>query len=205
MTEAEWLACKDPQRMLDFRAGKITVRKLRRFVCACVRHLVPQSTEKAAVDVLVLAEQIADDESRHNAHKHEVLHQKPAAREAVAGVAPAAGQVARTGGEAVYDDVHWALQYLSYSHVDPVVPAGLLRELLGNPFRPVTFSPVWWTETVVSLARRIYESRDFAAMPVLADALEDAGCEDDDILTHCRGPGPHVRGCWVLDLVIGKE
>jgi hypothetical protein len=72
-------------------------------------------------------------------------------------------------------------------------------------FRPVTFKPVWLTSTVVGLARQMYESRDFSPMPILADALQDAGCDSDDILDHCRGPGPHVRGCWVVDLVLGKE
>jgi hypothetical protein len=56
----------------------------------------------------------------------------------------------------------------------------------------------------LSLARQMYESRDFSSMPILADALQDAGCDNDDILNHCRGPGPHVRGCWVVDLVLGK-
>lgn len=81
----------------------------------------------------------------------------------------------------------------------------LVRELFGNPFRPVTFSPQWHTDTVRSLAQGMYESRDFSTMPILADALQDAGCDNDDILNHCRGPGPHVRGCWVVDLVLGKE
>ena len=81
----------------------------------------------------------------------------------------------------------------------------LLRDIFGNPFRPVAFSPSWRTDTALSLARQMYESRDFSAMPILADALQDAGCDIEDILSHCRGPGPHVRGCWVVDLVLGKE
>jgi hypothetical protein len=85
------------------------------------------------------------------------------------------------------------------------VQAALARCVLGNPFRPVTFSPCWRTDTAVALARQMYESRNFSAMPILADALQDAGCENTDILDHCRGPGPHVRGCWVVDLVLGKE
>jgi len=80
----------------------------------------------------------------------------------------------------------------------------LIREVVGNPFRPIAFDPSWRTEAVVGLARGMYESRDFAPMPVLADALEDAGCADADILSHCREPGLHVRGCWVVDLVLGK-
>jgi hypothetical protein len=83
--------------------------------------------------------------------------------------------------------------------------ANLLGEIFGNPFRPVTFSPSWHADTAVSLARTMYDSRDFSAMPILADALQDASCDNIDILDHCRGPGPHVRGCWVVDLVLGKE
>jgi len=82
----------------------------------------------------------------------------------------------------------------------------LIRDIFGNPFRPVIFSPEWRTGTVLSLARTMYDSRDFSAMPILADALQDAGCDNDDILAHCRDPNhPHVRGCWVVDLVLGKE
>jgi hypothetical protein len=87
-------------------------------------------------------------------------------------------------------------------------PSGLcdrFRDIFGNPFRPVTFDPVWLTSTVMAIAAGMYESRDFSPMPILADALQDAGCDSDDILTHCRGDGPHVRGCWVVDLVLNKE
>jgi hypothetical protein len=83
--------------------------------------------------------------------------------------------------------------------------AELLREVVGNPFRPVTFALSWRTDTTLTLARQMYESRDFSAMPILADALQDAGCDNADILNHCRGPGPHVRGCWVVDSVLDKE
>ena len=80
----------------------------------------------------------------------------------------------------------------------------LLRCIVGNPFWPVAFEPRWRTEHTVGIARKMYDDRDFAAMPILADALEEAGCENSDILTHCREPGEHVRGCWVVDLVLGK-
>jgi hypothetical protein len=85
-----------------------------------------------------------------------------------------------------------------------VASADLLRDIIGNPFRPVTFSPSWRTDTALTLARTMYEAREFGAMPILADALQDAGCDNDDILAHCRGDRPHVRGCWVVDLVLGK-
>ena len=81
----------------------------------------------------------------------------------------------------------------------------LIRCLCGNPFRKVRFNKKWRTDTVLALARTMYESREFGAMPILADALQDAGCDNDDILDHCHGAGPHVRGCWVVDLVLGKE
>jgi hypothetical protein len=83
--------------------------------------------------------------------------------------------------------------------------AHLLRDIFGNPYRPVKFKPAWRTAAVVGLAQALYESRDFAAMPVLADALEDAGCDDAAVLAHCRGPRAfHVRGCWVVDLILGR-
>ena len=82
----------------------------------------------------------------------------------------------------------------------------LLRDIVGNPFRPATFDPAWRTSTVVALARQMYDSRDFTAMPILADALQDAGCTSDAILGHCRDAhATHVRGCWVVDLVLGKS
>jgi hypothetical protein len=79
-----------------------------------------------------------------------------------------------------------------------------LRDTFGNPFRPVTLDPAWLTSTVLQLATGIYADRAFDRLPILADALQDAGCESADILAHCRGPGPHVRGCWVVDRVLGK-
>jgi hypothetical protein len=81
----------------------------------------------------------------------------------------------------------------------------LFRDLFGNPFRPVAFDPAWRTTDVMLLASGIYAEKAFDRMPILADALQDAGCDNDDILNHCRTAGPHVRGCWACDLVLGKE
>ncbi len=81
----------------------------------------------------------------------------------------------------------------------------LIRDIFGNPFRPVAFDPAWRTSDVLLLARGIYDERAFDRMPILADALQDAGCTNDDILNHCRDTAQvHVRGCWVVDLVLGK-
>lgn len=82
--------------------------------------------------------------------------------------------------------------------------AEIIRDIFGNPFRPVAFDPSWRTTDAVALASSMYESRDFASMPILADALQDAGCNLPEILDHCRGPVLHVRGCWVVDLVLDR-
>jgi hypothetical protein len=83
--------------------------------------------------------------------------------------------------------------------------ADVVRDIFGNPFRPVSLDPMWLTSTVVALARGIYEDRAFDRIPILADALQDAGCDNNDILNHCRDEKQvHVRGCWVVDLVLGK-
>jgi hypothetical protein len=91
------------------------------------------------------------------------------------------------------------------SAAEELAQAGVLRDIFGNLFRAVAFDPRWQTSTAVGLARQMYESRVFGPMPILADALREAGCEDADVLGHCRGDGPHVRGCWVIDLLLGKE
>src|SRR5262249_8615865 len=83
--------------------------------------------------------------------------------------------------------------------------ARILFDIFGNPFHPVALGPASLKPTVVSLAQAIYDERAFDRLPILADALEDAGCNNADILNHCRQPGDHVRGCWVVDLVLGRE
>lgn len=80
-----------------------------------------------------------------------------------------------------------------------------IYDVFGNPFRPVSADPRWLTSTVVALAEGIYQDLAFDRMPILADALEEAGCDNADILSHCRGDGPHVRGCWVVDLLTGRK
>lgn len=87
--------------------------------------------------------------------------------------------------------------------LDGQVP--LLQDIFGNPFRPIALDLSWVTSTVQRLAAAIYEERAFDRMPILGDALEEAGCTNADILNHCRKPGEHVRGCWVVDLLLAKE
>ena len=88
---------------------------------------------------------------------------------------------------------------------DRAILCDIIRDIFGNPFRPVAFDPAWRTEHTVGMAAKMYDDREFAAMPILADALEEAGCEHADILAHCREPGVHVRGCWVVDHLLGKS
>ncbi|MBA4192540.1 MAG: hypothetical protein C0467_31620 [Planctomycetaceae bacterium] len=78
--------------------------------------------------------------------------------------------------------------------------------MFGNPFRSIVVDPSWLTSTVLSLAKGIYTDRAFERLPILADALQDAGCDSVEILQHCRDESlTHVRGCWVVDLVLGKS
>jgi hypothetical protein len=97
----------------------------------------------------------------------------------------------------------WNATYLSTEQAI----TDILRDVVGpRPFRLTSFSSSWRTDTALSLAQQMYESRDFGAMPILADALQDAGCDNQEVLNHCRDPKqPHVRGCWVVDLVLGKS
>jgi hypothetical protein len=87
----------------------------------------------------------------------------------------------------------------------PATGLPLLHCFFGNPFRAAVFSPEWCTDTVVAVARQMYELGEFSAMPILADALQDAGCDSEDILDHCRGPGLHIHGCWVVDLIVARK
>jgi len=106
--------------------------------------------------------------------------------------------------------VDHALAHLWYIEKSPSVAAlrhsRVVREIVGNPFRPVAFDPAWRTSDVLLLARGVYEEKAFDRMPILADALQDAGCDNEDVLNHCRdAKQTHVRGCWVVDLVLEKK
>jgi hypothetical protein len=82
----------------------------------------------------------------------------------------------------------------------------LVHDLFGPlPFRSISTGAGWQTPKALALAQRIYDHRAFDQMPELANALEEAGCTDPDVLGHCRSEGEHVRGCWVIDLLLGKS
>jgi hypothetical protein len=217
MTEAEWLAASVVGRLLHICQQVSPDRKLRLFCCACAEELFPADTHPDLRRGLDMAVQMADGTADRATidHMNELFgsitwvsdfeargftgDNMPSALFIQYAVLPRWTQVRRG-----------AVSYLSdyYADADPAncqLGTLALSDIFGNPFRPVALDPSWRTEAVVGLARGMYEARDFAPMPVLADALEDAGCADADILAHCRGDGPHVRGCWVVDLVLGKS
>jgi hypothetical protein len=102
-------------------------------------------------------------------------------------------------------------RYYAWGHDEPLhtdhraVALSIIDDIFAHPLRQVRFSPSWQTTTAIGIAQAMYDSRNFSAMPILADALEEAGCDSADVLAHCRGDGPHVRGCWVVDLVLSKS
>lgn len=117
---------------------------------------------------------------------------------------------AYTHGEAIhlFDALLW--QQAENAFPDPaaerIIQATIFKDIFGNPFRPVAFNPQWRSEIAVSLARTDYDTRNFTLLPILADALEESGCDNADVLAHCRDPKQiHVRGCWVVDGVLGKS
>jgi hypothetical protein len=205
MTEAEWLVCGDPRPMLALLRGDDCGRKLQLFACACGRQLwkyiEDDRTRKAVEAGEAFADGLIGNDARRAATvgAHEVTSR-------FANISSLGANCARrTGHEAAAAVNAWLEYHRSrFPEATPPGRAELLRDIFGNPFQPATFDTAWRTSTAVALARGMYESREFGAMPILADALQDAGCNDEDVLSHCRGPGPHVRGCWVVDLVLGK-
>jgi hypothetical protein len=111
-------------------------------------------------------------------------------------------------GLTVYGRTHSETDADAACRKERLIQLMLLHDIFGNPFRPVSINPAWlgWNDaTAVKLANAIYDEKTFDRLPILADALEDAGCDNADILNHCRSEGPHVRGCWVVDALLGKE
>jgi hypothetical protein len=105
---------------------------------------------------------------------------------------------------AVYQDPPNAVRWHQARANEERAQADLLRCIVGKSFRPIACDPSWRTSIAVGLAEAIYADRAFDRLPILADALEEAGCTHPDVLSHCRSDSPHVRGCWVVDLVLGK-
>jgi len=192
MTESEWLKCNDPREMLDFLRSRMSERKLRLFVCAWERMHSKPLDEWGQKGVEV-SERRADG---------------------LSGVE----EIGALMRASIHDHRCNILLDQPWNHALGIVWEGtadeqkatcsLFRDIFGNPLRSLTIDPRWleWNgASVVTLAQRIYEARSFGRMPELAGILEAADCTDEAILGHCRGAVPHVRGCWVLDLILGKK
>jgi hypothetical protein len=110
----------------------------------------------------------------------------------------------RPGEEIESARAAWHLAHLA-KRLEQLMQCFLLRDIFGNPFKPTPGIPPTVPGEATALARLIYKAEEFDELPCLADALEKAGCEYADMVNHCREPGLHVRGCWVLDLLLGKE
>ena len=222
VTEAEWLECTEPEKMLEFLrdSGSASDRKLRLFGCACCRR-VWHHMDKYSRMAIGLAEKYTDaTAARWKRVWYKVTtwpgggwweaggHRHGRSRMA------AFLMVNRSVGVEDLMEAKFALSGLEEA-LQGVAQCHLLHDLFGNPFGLVALDPAWLSwhgGTVVKLAHAAYEERHLPAgtldngrLAVLGDALEEAGCTDSDILGHLRGPGPHVRGCWAVDLILGKE
>jgi hypothetical protein len=216
MTEGDWDTCTDVLAMLEWLGGSATSRKRRLFGCACCRRVwewLPDERSRRAVEV---AERFADglvgEEERRMAHRAAEHTARALRRTHSPGSAPRA---------AAADAAVWVSHKsgaliagaLAGKAENPGRPGGygteVLRDLFANPFRrPPAVEPAWlaWDGGAVrKLAQAIYDGGRFADLPVLADALEEAGCDSPEVLRHCRGGGGHVRGCWLLDLLLDKS
>ncbi len=220
MTEADWLAGTDPAQMIEFVRDTATDRKMRLLAVACCRssrQLLLNKNHRAGLDAaerhadgfLTLAE-LREVGERCNARAVAMYGQTELERDihrwaeatAVANAThPPGGNYFDLANNAL--DAIWMLNRAIHRDINPGL-SHLVRDVLGNPFRSVALDPSCRTEVVVALATGIYEGRAFERLPVLADALEDAGGADADVLGHCRGGGPHARGCWVVDRILGK-
>jgi hypothetical protein len=229
MTEPDWLICAEPVRMVTFlrTRGAATERKKRLLAVACCRRVTHLLTDPRSRSAAEVAERYADGA----ADEGERAEAARAARQAVenamfarrAGAPERLSLAARVAwfacgqpGEFVGDPALALLHACSLIARDPDSSLGsperergaqsaAIRDIFGNPFRHPPFELAWRTSTVVSLARGVYEERAFDRFPLLMDALMDAGCSNDEVLEHCRGPNNHVRGCWLIDLLLAKE
>jgi hypothetical protein len=218
--ESTWLACRDADEMLQLLAGRASDRKRRLFVVAACRRVWRLLTDARSRAVVEAGEQFADGAA--------TAAELRSAYEAAPGGQPAAN-VASCAGMA---DASMAARWVTGSFAALAaagvrkaaartrVAAGrplcvLLRELFGNPFRAVTVAPAWlsWHGAIVPrLAQAAYEERhlpsgllDNTRLAILADALEEAGCTEPLVLGHLRSGAEHLRGCFVVDALLGKS
>jgi hypothetical protein len=215
MTEAEWLSCESQHTLLTYVRGRASDRKARLFACAVVRREWQWLIRKWNQRAVEVAEELADGLATRAEMKKaagRAFDNYEAWGERFDSLRNANITYAFQKSMWVDNDDAWkAADYVSAPAQSPW-ECELIRCVFGNPFRPVTLAPVPVSSTITSLAEAAYEQRnlpsghlDPARLAILADALEEAGCTDEAILSHLRSVGPHVRGCWALDLVLGRS
>jgi hypothetical protein len=225
VTEAEWLACADPSPMLSYLAGKASDRKLRLFACACVRRIWhflrypetwrPVEVSERHVDGLA---ELGELEAAYEATRVFISGLMGWADEASCCPAdPDATQAATVASLDAAREVSARCYRSNIPNRDErAAQCDVFRCILGNPFRPSPPLPTavlaWNDRTIPRLAEAIYKERklpegtlDPGRLAILADALLNAGYDDEGLLAHLRSPGPHVRGCWAVDAVLGKS
>jgi len=209
MTEEEWSVETSVRRLIDARVGRVSPRKLRLFMAGWCRRPWEQYGHAVLPDVVEAVERFADglDDIDQFIRNQALFTQRlvwsiPSELLLETNNRRLLGTVRRfcdAIGNLAFEPVP------EWRKTEQCALAVLFRDVVGNPFRPASIDMMWSTSTVTALAQQMYDSRDFSAMPILADALQDAGCDNDDILNHCRHANAiHVRGCWVIDLVLGK-
>ena len=216
MTEEEWEVHRGPKHIIkELEKQKIlTSRKTRLFACSCYR-LIWDQIHLASIKLFVeLAEARADRQIKQtDLQKYRTPQGKPIRNSADEHLRFYAHEILQPrvnpSNIALTTRVAGELKKYNLDMLneweDCPEQANLLRDIFGNPFRSIDFDPTWRAATAVGLAQTMYDARNFHAMPILADALQDAGCEDATILGHCRDENNlHVRGCWVVDLILGK-
>jgi hypothetical protein len=216
----------DAEQSID----KASDRKLRLFAVACCRRLAARISGDWCHDSVAAAERFADGLATEAERSAAMKAAQRAAQVRATVAFPTASKWVRRAASAVYyaadrearaavwNTSHFAVESLilwaeGRSNLNPASVGaderkahyGLLRDVFGNVARPVAFDPRWRTSDAFGLAQAIYDERAFERLPVLGDALMDAGCEDEAVLAHCRSSGPHVRGCWVVDLILSKD
>ena len=208
--EALWHVCTDPVQMLDllepaFADEVISDRKIRLFVCACCRKVWHKLSAETRQNHVELAERYID--GRATRAEFDVAdwdREKP--KELAIATCCRWNFDPYGGMYYLLYEIQGAIRQDKLGVKEDAAQAALLRDIFRVRYpRPVTFDLAWKTSDVIRLAQAIYDERAFDGMPILADALEDAGCDNAEILRHCREPAEHVRGCWVVDLVLGKE
>lgn len=209
MTTAEWLACADPDVMLTYLGRRVSNRKLRLFGCACYRH-VPRFIEDERVWMAVeVSERYADG----LVNRRELTR---ALSVAFVKMWTNAGSMAFPTPRCIRAARHATARAARDGAAERQYQAAVLRDIFGSPrFRPIPVQRSWlaWNDSIVqSLAEAVYEERslpegmlDQGRLAVLADALEEAGCDNQALLAHCRSAVEHVRGCWAIDVILCKS